>query len=75
MFRDGYGTLPVEKAALTWQIALVATGGLLGSELVLGVISLMHPVGLLWAIFTGNLADPEDICLATLAAILDLCRL
>lgn len=26
------------------QVALVATGGLLGSELVLGVISLMHPV-------------------------------
>lgn len=29
---------------LTGQVALVATGGLLGSELVIGVISLMHPV-------------------------------
>lgn len=28
------------------QVALVATGGLLGSELVIGVISLMHPVSL-----------------------------
>ena len=27
-----------------FQVALVATGGLLGSELVIGVISLMHPV-------------------------------
>lgn len=26
-------------------VALVATGGLLGSQLVLGVISLMNPVG------------------------------
>jgi len=29
---------------LTLQVALTATGGLLGSELVIGVISLMHPV-------------------------------
>ena len=28
-------------------VALVATGGLLGSQLVLGVISLMNPVGVL----------------------------
>ena len=28
------------------QVALVATGGLLGSELIIGVISLMHPVSL-----------------------------
>lgn len=32
------------KIWLMVQVALVATGGLLGSELVLGVISLMHPV-------------------------------
>ena len=32
-------------------VALVATGGLLGSQLVLGVISLMNPVGtVLWMI-------------------------
>jgi hypothetical protein len=29
------------------QVALVATGGLLGSQLVLGVISLMNPVRVL----------------------------
>lgn len=29
---------------LIGQVALVATGGLLGSELVIGVISFMHPV-------------------------------
>lgn len=30
-------------------VALVATGGLLGSQLVLGVISLMNPVGTIHA--------------------------
>jgi len=39
-------TLPscLTQCMLTLQVALTATGGLLGSELVIGVISLMHPV-------------------------------
>jgi len=39
-------TLPAlhRGCMLTFQVALTATGGLLGSELVIGVISLMHPV-------------------------------
>jgi hypothetical protein len=35
------------SALLTKQVALVATGGLLGSQLILGVISLMNPVSVL----------------------------
>lgn len=37
--------LPALRCMLTLQVALTATGGLLGSELVIGVISLIHPVG------------------------------
>lgn len=32
------------KSLLMFQVALVATGGLLGSQLIVGVISMMNPV-------------------------------
>jgi choline transport protein len=38
-------------------VALVATGGLLGSELILGVISLMNPVSLQSAVFGVLISD------------------
>jgi hypothetical protein len=38
-------------------VALVATGGLLGSQLVLGVISLMNPVGYLAFTYLGLVSN------------------
>ena len=37
---------PVPELSFTvdWQIALVASGGLLGSQLIIGIISFMKPV-------------------------------
>lgn len=48
MFLVGYDDPSGALGALLMkQVALVATGGLLGSQLILGVISLMNPVGVL----------------------------
>lgn len=48
MLLDGYEhpDILITAELTVFQVALVATGGLLGSELVIGVISLMHPVSL-----------------------------
>lgn len=58
------------------QVALVATGGLLGSQLVVGVIALMHPVYTTLQIGPNNLTDfYKDIRGAAVAPISDLHRL
>lgn len=56
-------------------VALVATGGLLGSQLVLGVISLMNPVGTLddqRFTYVSNYCLPSGLRPPALAPILDL---
>lgn len=56
------------------QVALVATGGLLGSELVLGVISLMHPVCPLPCVSRTDVLTGLDIRIAALASVPNLYR-
>lgn len=56
-------------------VALVATGGLLGSQLVLGVISLMNPVGYFTCLFSGVVSNYHVLLglrSPALAPVLDL---